>query len=461
MLKTKLTGILLSACIISGCAVYPTTDINAADNGVIRNLTTTDIVNDMGIGINLGNTFESCGDWIAQWGDGTPNSYETAWGSPTVTQALIEGYANEGFDSLRIPVAWANMMSTDGNYTISDAYMSRVHEVVDWALDADLYVIINLHYDSGWIHELPSQHDTCMQKYSAIWTQVAEEFKSYGDYLIFESQNEELGWSTTDESQSYNYVNEVNQTFVDIVRNSGGNNAQRHLLISGVNTDITKTCDSRFKMPSDPAGRCAVSVHYYTPPTFCILEEDANWGKAAYTWGTDAEIQELNKYFDMLTNNFTNKGIPVIVGEYGCPTKNKDPESVRKFISSVCEASLSRGGICPMLWDTTDLHYSRSTYKIIDTQLKSQLDAVREKYLPEQQPSETVWGDANATGELEVADAIAIMAYSTNPDAYPLDDAQLICCDVYQHGDGVSITDAVSVQKYLTKLISELPESYM
>ncbi len=109
----------------------------------MRDITTMELVRDMGIGINLGNTYESCGDWIAQWGDGTPESYETAWGSPVITQEMIQGYADEGFGVLRIPVAWSNMMGED--YVISKEYFNAVHEVVDWALNCGLYVIMNLH----------------------------------------------------------------------------------------------------------------------------------------------------------------------------------------------------------------------------------------------------------------------------------------------------------------------------
>ncbi|WP_303765765.1 glycoside hydrolase family 5 protein [Ruminococcus flavefaciens] len=294
IISTSLSAAFAASLIGSASAA----DISAAP--AMRDMTTMEIVSDMGIGINLGNTFESSGDWIEQWGDGTPNAYETAWGSPTVTEDLIKGYAAEGFDSLRIPVAWSNMMSKDGSYTISDKYMARVKQVTDWALDADLYVIVNLHWDGGWLEKLPTDQDNVMKKYNAIWTQVSDEFKDYGDKLIFESQNEELGWndvwnqwsgSTNGKAESFGYVNEVNQSFVDIVRNSGGNNAQRHLLISGYNTSIDLTCDPLFKMPADPANRCAVSVHYYTPSTFTILTEDADWGKSAYTWGSDASLQ--------------------------------------------------------------------------------------------------------------------------------------------------------------------------
>ncbi len=411
-----ITGSLLSASLMVTSFPVILPAVASGNNNEMRDISTMEIVQDMGIGINLGNTFESSGDWIAQWGDGTPNSYETAWGSPTVTKELIQGYADAGFGVVRVPVAWSNMMANDGSYKINPDYMSRVQQVVDWILDEDMYVILNLHWDGGWLEKLPEDHDNVMAKYSAIWEQVSAEFSMYGDHLMFEAQNEELGWgtlwnqwsgSTDGKAESYGYVNEVNQTFVNIVRNSGGNNLERHLLISGYNTDITLTCDPLFKMPDDPAGRMALSVHYYTPAGFAILEEDADWGKASSTWGTEAEIAELERNMDSLKNTFTEKGIPVIIGEYGCPKKNKEPESVRKFITSVCEASVSRNGICPVLWDITDLHYDRTSFKMTDEELGKQLLEIREKYFKKDTP-DTISGDVNKDGKFTVADAVML-----------------------------------------------------
>lgn len=421
-----ITGSLLSASLMVTSFPVILPAVASGNNNEMRDISTMEIVQDMGIGINLGNTFESSGDWIAQWGDGTPNSYETAWGSPTVTKELIQGYADAGFGVVRVPVAWSNMMANDGSYKINPDYMSRVQQVVDWILDEDMYVILNLHWDGGWLEKLPEDHDNVMAKYSAIWEQVSAEFSMYGDHLMFEAQNEELGWgtlwnqwsgSTDGKAESYGYVNEVNQTFVNIVRNSGGNNPERHLLISGYNTDIKLTCDPLFKMPDDPAGRMALSVHYYTPAGFAILEEDADWGKASSTWGTEAEIAELERNMDSLKNTFTEKGIPVIIGEYGCPKKNKEPEFVRKFITSVCEASVSRNGICPVLWDITDLHYDRTSFKMTDEELGKQLLEIRDKYFKKDTP-DTISGDVNKDGKFTVADAVMLGSWILQrPDA--------------------------------------------
>ena len=130
-------------------------------------------------------------------------------------------------------------------------------------------------------------------------------------------------------------------------------------------------------MPDDPAGRCAVSIHYYTPSTFAILDKDASWGKARSEWGTDADYAELNRNMDLLKTTFIDKGVPVIMGEFGTSTKNKTDEMVRKYLSSVCEAAYIRG-ICPVLWDITGVFYNRLDAKFYDEQLLSDLMAVKE-----------------------------------------------------------------------------------
>lgn len=355
----------------------------------MRDISTFDVIKEMGIGINLGNTFDCVAGWIDKWGPHTPHSYETAWGSPIVTQDIIRGYAKEGFGVLRIPVAWSNLMSTDGKYTISSDYIARIKKVINWTLEENMYVIVNLHWDGGWLKDLPTNYEDCMDKYTAVWRQLCKAFISYGDRLIFESQNEELGWQDvwnhwagdSGKKNAYDYCNKVNQRFVDIVRNSGGNNKKRHLLISGYYTDLQMTCDPMFKMPEDAEKRCAVSVHYYTPSTFAIIEEDASWGKSSYTWGTEEELSILRSNMDKLKSVFLDNGIPVIMGEYGCPRNNKDPESVRLYITSICEEAFKRGGVCPILWDTPQLHYDRYSHKMNDLQLIHKMREIRDRYL--------------------------------------------------------------------------------
>ena len=373
----KITSILCSAALAVSVLAFPVPDASAAASAEMRDITTQQVIDEMGLGINLGNTYESCGDWIAQWGDGTVKSYVTAWGSPVITQNMIQGYADAGFGVLRIPVAWSNMMGDD--YTINADYLASVKEVVDWTLDTGMYAIVNIHWDNGWWSDFPTDKENCMYKYTRIWTQLCDAFGTYGDKLMFESLNEEGGWdslwnryssSTAGKQESFDLLTEINQKFVDIVRGSGGNNAERHLLIAGYNTDFDLTCDSYYKMPVDSMNRCAVSVHYYTPADFAILEEDASWATMRSTWGTDADFEQLNYYMDMVKTTFTDKGIPVIIGEYGCPNKNKDADSVRLFLTSVAEAAMSRD-LFPVLWDVTDAHYRRTACTLKDSQLQA------------------------------------------------------------------------------------------
>ena len=376
MMRTKriialLLGMALTASALTAC--------NRGSSSDMGEMSTMEIVKDMGMGINLGNTLEACGDWI---NSSSVTNYETAWGSPVITEDMIKGYRAAGFGVLRVPVAWSNMMAED--YTTHPDYIARAKEIVDWALNADLYVILNIHYDGGWWTEFPTDKENCMHKYVRIWEQLSGAFEEYDEHLMFEFLNEEGGWDSLwnrysgtleGKDESFGLLNEINQTFVDTVRDSGGNNAQRHLLIAGYTTDVELTCDALFKMPKDPANRCAVSVHYYTPSTFCILTEDAVWGKARTEWGSEKDIAELNKYMDMLKTNFVDKGYPVIIGEYGVAAENKTREMINLYVTSVCEAAYIRD-MCPVLWSTTGNFYNRDTCTVYDTELNEAMRGI-------------------------------------------------------------------------------------
>jgi endoglucanase len=343
------------------------------DFSEMRDKTSQEIVLEMGIGINLGNTMDATGDWISR--SHGIRAFERAWGSPIIIEEMIAGYALAGFDSVRIPVSWSNLMAED--FTIHPELMDRVEEITQWVLKYGMYAIVNLHHDMDWVTTFSTNYDECYTKYTAIWRQVSERFKDYGDFLILEGMNEEgvfndlwNRWGGTQgKAEAFALLNDINQIFVDTVRASGGNNANRHLLVAGYATDIKDTANEYFNMPDDPANRLMLSLHYYTPPTFAILDADASWGKARTEWGDERDLKELNDLMDLAKTYFVDNGIPVIIGEYGANPNNKTDEMVRHYIATVCEAVFVRG-MCPMIWSVPGQIYDRQNARMYDPLLE-------------------------------------------------------------------------------------------
>jgi len=334
--------------------------------GKMRNITSQQLVEDMTFGWNLGNTLDVC--QADRDGDGKINEHveagekvdETLWGNPKATKDLFTSLKKNGVNAVRIPVTWRDHMDSDGN--IDREWMDRVQQVVDYAYSQGMYVIINVHHDGGgdpkfgaWIiEESQNDYNTFLKKYKNVWKQIAERFKNYSDYLIFESVNE-VGFDTLynkNKADAYNLINKINQDFVDIIRATGGNNAKRHLLIAGYYTDIERTCDSLYKMPDDKAGRCILSVHYYTPWDFCTCDRK-------HTWGTNSEVRQMETLIGKMKKNFVDKGIPVIIGEYAA--SGSDLSSCIFFIEKLNKLC-SDYGIATFIWDSGS-QVNRKTYK--------------------------------------------------------------------------------------------------
>lgn len=334
--------------------------------GKMRNITSQQLVEDMTFGWNLGNTLDVC--QADRDGDGKINEHveagekvdETLWGNPKATKELFTSLKKNGVNAVRIPVTWRDHMDSNGN--IDREWMDRVQQVVDYAYSQGMYVIINVHHDGGgdpkfgaWIiEESQNDYNTFLKKYKNVWKQIAERFKNYSDYLIFESMNE-VGFDTLynkNKADAYNLINKINQDFVDIIRATGGNNAKRHLLIAGYYTDIERTCDSLYKMPDDKAGRCILSVHYYTPWDFCTCD-------IKHTWGTNSEVRQMETLIGKMKKNFVDKGIPVIIGEYAA--SGSDLSSCIFFIEKLNKLC-SDYGIATFIWDN-GRQVNRKTYK--------------------------------------------------------------------------------------------------
>ena len=329
----------------------------------------------MGNGINLGNTMEACNNG-ASFGNVTddPVYYETLWGQPETTKEMIQGMKDAGFDTLRQPVAWMTNAThlNQGDYTISPAYLARVAEITGYALDAGMYVIINDHWDGGWWgmfgSDTEATRNLAMEAYVGMWRQIAEYFAEYDERLIFESANEELGARFDEDSplycqdsvahylsdgERYDLTNKVNQTFVDTVRACGGHNGDRYLLIAGYGTNIDKTFDSRFRMPTDSAeGRLMISVHYYDPSTYCL----ASSAKGATPWGKKKDFEAMYATLSKM-KKFTAAGYGVVIGEYGAlpgadGELKENTEAYHKAFLDCCDALDLMG----CLWDCSGLY---------------------------------------------------------------------------------------------------------
>lgn len=331
--------------------------VSAADMSAI------DIVNDMGLGWNLGNTFDSWG--TSSYADKSQGyvDNETAWGNVHTTQDIIDAVKAQGFNSVRIPVSWGDNVDSS-TFDINDKYLARIKEVIDYCYNNDMYAIINMHWDwesggSGFLNK----GSAALPQFKAMWSEIATYFADYDNHLVFESLNE----VTFD----YSTLNSFNQSFVDTVRAAGGNNSDRLLVCSGSNADLEKTCNSQYKVPADDM--VAVDIHYYTPATFCVAKSTDTWGYTT-TWGTDSEKNEMVNNFEKLKTTFVDKGIPVIVGEYGVLTdEGKDKTSIHEFNKTVATLGKSYDGIATYLWDDSDSgghkYFSRSKLAWHDSEM--------------------------------------------------------------------------------------------
>ena len=439
-----LFSLMLAVLMLIPC-VGSAEEAEAVDNGVMREgLTALEATRLMGNGINLGNTLEACDNNVGIKTN-TPLSYETHWGQPKTTQAMIDGMKAAGFDTIRIPVAWMTNATHlyEGDYTIDADYMDRVEEVVRYARKAGMYVIINDHWDGGWYGMFGSEsaetRALAMEAYKGMWQQIAERFRDYSDYLIFESANEELGGRFDENSplycsdsvvtylnddERYALTNEINQTFVDVVRATGGNNATRFLLIAGYGTNIDQTCDDRFQMPKDTAdSKLMVSVHYYDPWSYC----GASSAASATKWGTVSDYEYMDQQLAKMTK-FTEAGYGVVIGEYGAlPCSDGLKDNTLAYHTAFLDAC-TKYNLTNCLWDCSGL-YKRVSQTFAD-------DDILAMYQEKRQANEEGqdYADVQAAAAAEAAAAAAEAPVTFQQDAVVVDDQTALAWIMWNDG---------------------------
>ena len=332
------------------------------------------------VGYNIGNTMESIGG-------------ETAWGNPAITLQQIQLIKQSGFTAVRLPTAW-DQYANQSTGKISDAWLARVKQVVQYCVDNGLYVIVNIHWDGGWLdNNINTQAQSSVNaKQKAYWEQIATTLRGFDEHLIFASANE----PPVDTAAQMSILLSYHQTFVNAVRSTGGKNAYRTLVVQGPYTDIDKTYNLMNTLPTDTVqGRMMVEVHDYIPYNFTLMDADATWGNQFYYWGagyhsstdtahnpTWGEEAELNAYLNKMKTKFVDRGIPVVIGEFGAIRRSGLTGSAdlqlhlnsRAYFLNYSSRQIKAYGMLPFYWDNGVMGnngfaiFNRQTNTVFDQQ---------------------------------------------------------------------------------------------
>ena len=321
----------------------------------------------MGVGWNLGNTFDAWRD-----GGGDEMSIEAYWCGVYTTEEMIEVVHAAGFSTIRVPVSWHNHV--DADFNISAPWLDRVQQVVDWAIARDMTVILNIHHDESPDFYYPSEacYETSERYIRRIWEQLAERFSDYGEKLVFESMNEprqkgtDWEWWLDEENpdcrEAADCINRLNQVFVDTVRASGGNNAERYLMVPGYDASPRGALSELFVLPTDAAdNRLIVSVHAYTPYSFAL--EDG--GTDSFSLETGAQTAEIGTFMNELYNRYISQGIPVVIGEFGARDKHGNAQARVDYAAWYAFSAKARGIPC-CWWDNNAFTGSGERFGLLD-----------------------------------------------------------------------------------------------
>ena len=369
------------AASLTPVSLYPSYNTNPiAADATGMSSTAVQLSANMKLGWNIGNTLEATGG-------------ETAWGNPKITKALIDLVKANGFNAIRIPCSWNQNMANPTTAEIKSDWIARVKEVVHYCTANNMYVILNIHWDGGWLEEncTEAKKEVNNAKQKAFWEQIATSFRDFDEHLLFASANE----PNVDNATQMAVLNSYHQTFIDAVRSTGGKNAYRTLVVQGPATDIDKTNKLMLTLPTDKVvNRMMVEVHYYGPWNFAGLTKDETWGKMFYYWGANyhsttdtgrnasfGEEADLDKLFKSMKTQFIDKGIPVVLGEFGAIRRTtltgddltKHLDSRAYYLKYVVQQA-KVNSLIPFYWDEGSLGnngfgiFNRTNTTIFDTQ---------------------------------------------------------------------------------------------
>jgi aryl-phospho-beta-D-glucosidase BglC (GH1 family) len=324
------------------------------------------IASSVRIGFNIGNTMEAIGG-------------ETAWGNPLITNELIQTVKKAGFNAIRLPVSW-DQYADQTTGKISATWLARVKQVVQYCVDNDMYVLVNIHWDGGWLEKniTADKKDAVNAKQKAYWEQIATTLRDFDEHVMFASANEPATGNEQDTPDpvklqaSVDILKSYHQTFVDAVRSTGGRNAYRVLVVQAPETNIDLLVKYMPTLPTDKvAGRMMAEVHFYAPFNFALMTKDEKWGNQAYYWGagnhsttdtdhnpTWGEEDYVDAEFASLKTNFVDKGIPVLLGEFAAQRRtNLTGDALalhlksRNYYHTYVVKKAVGNGVLPFFWD--------------------------------------------------------------------------------------------------------------
>ena len=369
----------------NGASPFPdyNTQPRTADlNGMADNAVQT--AQKIRIGLNIGNTMEAMGA-----------KSETAWGNPKITREFVQFAKASGFNAIRLPVSW-NQYAEAATAKIDATWLARVKEVVQYCIDADLYVIVNIHWDGGWLEEnvTPEKQESNNYRQKAYWQQIATQLRDFDGHLLFAGANE----PNAKTAEQMTVLMSYHQTFINAVRSTGGRNAYRTLIVQGPSTDIETTNKLMSNWPKDTvASRLMAEIHYYTPWNFTGMTQDESWGKQFFYWGTPnhsttdtahnptwGEESSVETLFGLMKTQFVDKGIPVVVGEFAAIDRStltgdalKLHEDSRAYFGKIVTQKARALGLLPFYWDTGSL-LDRSKHVVRDQKtLNALMDGAR------------------------------------------------------------------------------------
>ena len=365
--------------------VYPSYNPNptpADTSGMSHNA--QQLASSIRIGINIGNTMEAIGG-------------ETNWGNPLITNELIQAYKKAGFNAIRLPVSW-DQYANQTTGKIDATWLARVKQVVQYCVDNDMYVLVNIHWDGGWLENnvTAAKKEAVNAKQKAYWEQIATTLRDFDEHVMFASANEpatgnEQNTDTVTLKAAVDVLKSYHQTFVDTVRSTGGRNAYRVLVVQGPETNIDLMVKYMPTLPTDKvAGRMMAEIHFYAPFNFALMQKDETWGNQAYYWGagnhsttdtahnpTWGEEDYVDAQFASLKTAFVDKGIPVLLGEFAAQRRTNLTGNAlalhlqsRNYYHTYVVKKAVANGVLPFFWDVgapddqSGSVFDRRTYQV-------------------------------------------------------------------------------------------------